>query len=530
VALLGAVLFLPFLGNHDLWNPDEPRYATVAREMLERGDLLVPYFNGEVYAHKPPLYFWAIQLASLPSGTVDEIAARLPSALTAIGTLLLAFGIGRRLFDRRAAWIAVAVLATSARILWQGRVGQIDMLLTFVVTLAMYCWLRGWLERRAGMFRLFFVACGLAVLAKGPAGLLPPLLSVLVFLVLVRDGEAVRRMQIGRGLLISAAVVAAWLVPATLSAGVEYAQELVFKQAIGRYADPWHHVRPWYYYLAVLPGDFFPWSTLLPTALVVGWRRVRGPARTGWLWALAWVGVTLAFFSLSPGKRSIYVLTMYPGLALLVASALRELALRWPRDRRALLWPVGLLAGMLLALTAGVPLRFAELPGLVPLGSAFVWALAGLLALLTVATFAAWIALLRGQVGAAVTRMAAGMAAFGLVLSGVALPRVDPFKSARGLSEELRSRIGAGEVWGIQRHADAPFIFYTGLHAEVLPTDDDVRAFAARPGRVWLISEQRYLDELDPPLPMVEVARDRDLTSEHVLLVSAPAEAPPAAP
>jgi 4-amino-4-deoxy-L-arabinose transferase-like glycosyltransferase len=219
LALLGAVLFLPGLGFRDLWNPDEARYAEVAREMGALGHWAVPYLNGEVYGEKPPLFFWAIAFCGWITGGLNETAARLPSALAAIGCLLLVYRIGERLFGRRAGWLAAAAFATCFKILWQGRFGQIDMMLTALVTLGVWFWVRAWTEERPRLHLLFFLCAGLATLAKGPVGLLPPLLSMVAFLLLTRNTEELKRMRIGWGLLLWAAVVLAWLLPAGLAAG-----------------------------------------------------------------------------------------------------------------------------------------------------------------------------------------------------------------------------------------------------------------------------------------------------------------------
>jgi 4-amino-4-deoxy-L-arabinose transferase-like glycosyltransferase len=271
LALAAALVVLPGLGLRDLWNPDEARYGEVAREMRETGDWWVPHLNGERYTEKPPLFFWAIAVASVPFGEVTETAVRLPSALAAIGTLLLVFGIGERRFGRRAAWFAAAALGTSWTVAWHARFGQIDMLLTFLVTLGVWCWSREQWDGRRGWALGFFAATGLATVAKGPAGFLPPLLAILAFLALTRDREGFRRLRLGRGFLLWAAVVLGWLVPASLAAGPGYWQAMIFKQTLTRYAEPWHHHQPWYYYLTVIPADFFPWAFLLPGALVAGW-------------------------------------------------------------------------------------------------------------------------------------------------------------------------------------------------------------------------------------------------------------------
>ena len=108
------MLYLPGLGARDLWNPDEPRYGEVAREMRASGRYLVPHYNGRLYTQKPPLMFWAMAASGVLLGELDETAVRLPSALAAIGSVLVVYALGRRLFDRRAGWLAAMAFATSA--------------------------------------------------------------------------------------------------------------------------------------------------------------------------------------------------------------------------------------------------------------------------------------------------------------------------------------------------------------------------------------------------------------------------------
>ena len=533
LAAAAALLFLPGLGGRDLWNPDEARYAVVAREMLERGDLFVPYLNGEVYSQKPPLLFWAIGAASLLTGGVDETSARLPSALAAIGAVLLVFRLGERLVCRRAGFLAAAVFATCAKVLWQGRFGQIDMLLVALVTLAVWCWVRkefpeaGDLAggRREALPYLFFFFAGLATLAKGPVGLLPPLLSILVYRVVVLGREGLRGLRLGRGLLLWAAVVAAWLLPAALAGGPEYLEQIVFRQNVTRFADPWHHFQPWYYYLTVLPGDFFPWSFLLPAALMVGRREgwLRRRERHPFLFALCWVVVTVLFFSLSSAKRTVYVLTMYPALALLVGAALDRAAAAWPRDRRWIAGSLGALAALCVLLAAAVPpvaeRRVDEVAMLG--GEALVWKLTAAVGLLAAGAVAAWLLALRGRPLLGAAALASGTAAMALAAFLFVVPAFDVVKSARPMSRLLVSKLVPGETYGIYPRLDSTFLFYTGRRAVPLEGEEALRRFAARPGRVWLLAQRDDLAKLrGGPLPLVEVARDPDAHEGYLLLRS----------
>ena len=536
--VLGLVLFLPGIGGRDLWNPDEPRYAEVTREMRQSGDFFVPHLNGKIYSEKPPLLFWSIAAASLATGEVGPVAARLPSLAAAIVTLFLLFGMAQRLFDRRVAWWSVSILATSGRILWQARVGQIDMLLLCLVTLAMYFFVRGWLEHRPGFFRLFFVAAGLGTLAKGPVGLLPPLLSILAFAVLTRERSRLREMRIGSGLAIWAAVVLLWLVPAAITGGTGYLETLVIKQNVTRYADPWHHFQPFYYYLTTVPADFLPWFFFLPGALWLGWRRATANDRRGYLFAFCWMAVTVLFFSLSPAKRTVYVLQMFPAMAMIVAWSMSEIAASWGRLRRFALVPAVLLAALFAALPLGWiaferlrPDRVAKLlRQFEPLGPGLFTELALLVGILFAGALAAWGLGRRGHPGRVVTSLATGMGVAGLLAVLLILPRFDPIKSARPLSQKIVELSAPGEPYAIYPRLDPRFVFHTRRYAETPGSEEELRAFVAREGKVWLLITRPALAKLVLPLPLGEVARDAEREDGYVLLATGYPLAATAAP
>lgn len=514
LALLGALLFLPGLGSRDLWNPDEARYAEVAREMRQEGSYAIPRLNGAVYTQKPPLLFWLIIASSFLTGGVGEVSARIPSALAAIGALILVFRLGERLFNRRAGWIAALAFATCFKILWQGRFGQIDMLLTFLVTLGVWFWVRGYTENRPGLYPLFFVATGLATLAKGPAGFLPPLLAIVTFLAIGKDWTELRRMRIGLGFLVWAAVVLAWLIPAGLAGGREYLDQIVFKQNVTRYADPWHHFQPWYYYLTVIPAEFFPWSFLLPTAFAV-----KSEDRKRWLFPACWMAVTVLFFSISPAKRSVYILTMYPAMALLVGAALDRIASEWPQRRRWAVWPLGLVSALALLITIALPIAGRGREEAVALGGdRFVWQVTlAFLPLLAGALYAWWQSrggrLLRAAAG-----LAAGMGAVAILAALFLIPKFDVVKSARGMSKELLAHLRPGESYGIYPRLDSTFLFYTGRFAVELDSEQKLLEYASRPGRVWVLAQRDDLARLDEPLPLKPVAADADVLEGYVLL------------
>ena len=320
VLVLAAVLFLWFLGAHDLWAPDEPFFGEGAREMLSDGQWLVTHVNGVVNSHKPPLFFWLIAVFSLPLGAVNEFTARLPSVLAALGTLVLIMRLGRRWFGPKTAALAGVLLATTYMFWDKARWSQIDALLCFLIWVALSAfeaWRSGDADgRRAGA--LFWCAAGLAVLAKGPVGLLLPLGIVVVALAIERDLGSLRRFAPVVGPLVFVLVTGAWALAATLWGPSDYSVLGALREHfVERGMHGMHHVRPFWYYAERLPLSLLPWTGLLPGALVVAWRNRRRSA--GLRLALVASVFVVVFFSISTEKRDLYVLPALPAFALMMS-------------------------------------------------------------------------------------------------------------------------------------------------------------------------------------------------------------------
>jgi 4-amino-4-deoxy-L-arabinose transferase-like glycosyltransferase len=334
-----------------------------------------------------------------------------------------------------------------------------------------------------------------------------------------------------------------WLVPAGLDAGPDYLRTLIIKQNVTRYANPWHHFAPPWYYLEVFPAEFFPWSLLLPAAVAAGWKRwirkagdpeapllgessraldglVEPRARQGFLFALCWAVVTLVFFSISPAKRSVYILTMYPAAALLVGAGLDRIASEWPRWRRWVTIPLAVLAGLVLLIAAALPFAGRNRPELAPLGGPpFLYLLSAVLLPLLAGAAAAWWLSRSGALSRAAGALAAGMALTGLGIALLVLPRFDVIKSARGLSRVLVARMAPGEPYGIYPRLDSTFLFYSHRFCEDLDGEARLRAFLARPGRAWLLAQKDDFAKLRNLPPLTEVARDADPRDGYILFL-----------
>ena len=556
LAAAAIAVLLPGIGSRDLWNPDEPRYAEVAREMLlpplELENFLVPRLNGERYDHKPPLHFWSIALFGALHGGVDEVAARLPSLLAGVGSVLAVFALAGRLFGRRTAWLAAPVFLTSALIMWNGRVGQIDMTLTFLELLAILFWVRGrsWAaddppQARApggsagNLANLAFFAClGLATLAKGPVGLIVPLLAVVACLAFERDRAGIADLRLGRGLLVWAAIVLAWFGPAVWLAGKSYFDALILDQTVSRYAEATYHPRPWHYYFRTLPGTFAPWTLLAPVAIYASWRSSRREPASREAGAvrflLIWIASTFVFFSLSGGKRTVYLLALAAPLAMLTAHGVLAIRGAWPRYRAAFLASAAAVPLLFGAVMAAAPAAARDLPaGTLPEGA--VASLQAVAAIPLAAGLAGLYLAVRRRPDLLIACLATGLGLAMPVAALRLLPMGDAFKSARTLSRDLVRWAEPDEPYAIYPVPDAAFLFYTrrfavDLHGGTQEHDqgdeEALRRFVARTDRpVWLLIERDNLERLSPPLDLVVVARDHDPLQGHVLLTTPEAAA-----
>ena len=334
------------------WEPDEARFVYVAREMAATHSYVVPRRNGEIYAHKPPLMMWLILAGEAVFG--EPFGSRLPTLIGAFLSVLAFFSLAARLAGRRIAAYAVLVVCTSIQF-WTvlGR-GQIDALLTGLVLSSAALFLSCHGKVATTTILPAFLCAGLAILAKGPVGIVLPVLIVAAVRIPHRDGRfpELSPVQWCLGFAVALLVPVLWLGAAALSgAPASYFREILFSQNFSRAAGGYGHHKPLWYLAANFPVGFLPWTLLLPAAAATLWRRNRVLLRQCALWIL----FVVLFFSIPASKRTVYILAAYPGASLLVAAAADAL---WERRwyRRAVAASVVVIPVLLLA--AGILLLF----------------------------------------------------------------------------------------------------------------------------------------------------------------------------
>lgn len=415
-----AAVFLVATTRAPLWDDDETRFASVAREMLHTGDWVVPRFNAAV-ADKPPLLFWAMAGSFRVFGE-SPAAARLPSVVSALVALAAIWGMARRWHDRGTAAWSLAILATSLLFAAEAVLATTDSMLLAMVSAAMLVAVREWWDEhgnkrpvhRLGAVSALLVGaiCGLGVLTKGPAALILPFVSLWVFAWWTRcsgggDGAGSRTVLsagwlslagLRPGLLLvgACAVAVPWHLAVFREAGGEWFHLVYLHHYAGRL--PWigewtgapmrpvegHRGFPLFQVVALL-GGLFPWSIFVPLAV---WRSTRDAVFRGdgaCRFVVVWLFVWLVAVSFSSTQLPHYIFPAFPAAALMVAHLLV----------RAVRTPASVADGWLYAAAGGLAAGgggmiaagwLAEVRGVVPSSPAFF--LAGMVPLVCAAAFA----------------------------------------------------------------------------------------------------------------------------------------------
>jgi len=538
LAATASVMMLWGLNNVDLRDADEPRYAEVAREMAASGDYVLLHYNGEKYPNKPPLYFWLVAACSKLTGGVNEVSARMPSALAGVAVVLLTFALGRRMFGARAGFLAGMVLLSSLYFVEHARSVHMDLPLAVFTTAMIAVFYLAYEQGKAAWWTwpVFFLMGLLGILMKGPAGFLPPLLACIAFSLLRRDWRGW-----GRSLWISVFVVVAiaclWLVVLWRQSGNHFIWNTLISQNADRLTGRGSHVEPFYFFLRVFPEIFLPWTPFLLLALVMAAARIWRRDESAWkiLFILVWFAVTFIFFSAVPSKRQLYILAAFPAAAIAVAWLLEALiAGKAPEKIEAFTrW---LTAAAMTLVAAAAPLgllmlAWAEVKG----GERVAGMIEDLRRSYVVMVILSVILCAQGLAGvqAALRRYWAGAVTAILLIcltSGAAtmfvfFPLFDKAKSARHFSARLNEAAGNSEV---AAYEDVPegIVFYARRRFPLLRTPGEAAAYLNREDGAtrFCITKAKGLSEIktacgNREMPE-EVFRDKVEGDELVLLRS----------
>lgn len=481
------VLFFFKLGDRALWDIDEGMHAATSKDMVLSGDWLTPQYNGEKFYDKPPLHNWLVAISFMIFG-FTEFAARLPAALLGMGCVMVTYMMGRQIFGPTAAFLSALVLATSAEFFILSRVVVHDISLAFCITLALALFYLGYNneKHRRSLFLLGYAAMGFAVLAKGPVGVLLPVMIIGLFLIFKRQLRFFKHMQVGWGVLILLAVAAPWYILITLK-DPDYVSYFFIEQNLANFfSKQVRHPEPIYFYIPVLMAGMFPWSTFLPFALFRGFRARGTTYDDGKLFALIWFAAIFIFFSLASSKLGTYILPLFPPAALLVGAFLHDL-----------------LNGSSRGLDKGIFYSYLPLVIILPLALIYIIlfppvnlkADAGI-DLQWFYYLAAWLVFCCFMsMGLAVKKKyrvfigsIVGTVITVLLFSLIFLvPPVEPFRSGKILAHKIDQLIAPSEDLVFYLKARDTFLFYTDRRAAVLKTPQALRDYMASDKQVFCI-------------------------------------------
>jgi 4-amino-4-deoxy-L-arabinose transferase-like glycosyltransferase len=323
IAVTLGVLFGFRLGSYPLANPDEGRYAEVSREMVERGDYVIPRLNGVLYLEKPPMLYWLNALSIRFLGT-SEWYLRMWPALFALSGCLMTYVAGRKLFGRSAGLAGAFVLATSPLYFGLSRILILDMIVSSLISIALFAFIIGMREPPGGArrfwFFLLYAGAALATLTKGLIGFILPGAVIFFWLLLTHQWRRFRPFYLPTGALVFLTIALPWHVLATRS-NDDFFQFYIIHSHITRFTSEVHgHNQPFWFFIPIALAGLFPWVCFLWPAL----RRkhldpsLRIETRAPFQFMLVWSGFILLFFSVSGSKLPTYILPMFPPLALLI--------------------------------------------------------------------------------------------------------------------------------------------------------------------------------------------------------------------
>lgn len=494
--LTGLIVYTAFIGLRSLWYPDELDIAEVTRAMFLSGDWVSPRRMGVIWVDYPPMIYWIGTISSHLLGSMSAFSLRLPNALAAIATILLTAGFARRCFGDKAGFWTGFTLLTFLLFVYEGNSYRPDVTFTLAISAGMFSYARGSGEHSNLLLRMLaFVFFGLAMLSKGPLGLLLPGLVLVVWLALQRNWRSI--FELAPLSLIALLVYGAWFLNTGSAMGMSEMLYEFYAQNFERFltSENRGHGQPWFYYLRNFWLDFSPWSWLFPVAVVWLYRAGKLRERNVQLAAL-WFAIFFVFLSLAATKRQLYLLPAFPAAAVLLGVWLAEVtsdthakhagtgatAVRlfsWGIAAvflvlgAALIWAVPNLQGLVadrqltsqemeIAGTIGVPL---VLLGIVLIGS-------------SVALVAAW---RTGGKSAALLTVGAVHISLYVVLLGLVLPTFEPVKSyepqSRWISETIgdEPRFGMVDIAGVPRRGG--FSYYTGTAVDLIEGPAEAAAY-----------------------------------------------------
>lgn len=380
IFLAASMLLFSQLGKYPLFNPDEALYAQPAKEMLEICDFITTYLNYVVRFTKPPIAIWGQALGIIAFGC-NEFAVRFFGAASGAVLIAATYWTAEKLVGQRAAIISSVILCTAPLFIGTARVSITDMPLSLFAASGMFCFFLYMKLRENSLLWLAYICTGLAVMTKGPVGLVLPVAILGVYHFLKQDiPQALKAYKPLLGAAIVGFIALPWFIVEISITHGAYFNDFIMKENFQRFTSVVDsHKGGWWYHIAAMMGGFFPWSVFIPQALIGAamWGRLKkywtnsGPfsilqsfqqmslSEDLGLYCLCWTVITVGFFSVSVSKLIPYTLPAFPAVAILIALEFERLIAK--QSTKKIVIPMSLLALIFAASSAVLPFALKHL-------------------------------------------------------------------------------------------------------------------------------------------------------------------------
>lgn len=330
LGLIAGLMFIPFLGAAGMFDPTDSFFIESAREMLETNKLIVPMINYEPWLDKPAFAFWFI-VQSFKAFGVNEFAGRFSSALCGILLVLCTFTLTRHILSRRQSFLCALTLAASPLFVIVGHVSLIDEPLALFLTIALLS-IANYIALGKKQFLLTgYVSMCVAALCKGPLALVLIGLITVGYFLLTKPKKIVSSILSMNPLL---AIGLLWVITvpyyvwAHIGTNGEFTNAFFLRQNLGRMVGVVNHVNPFWWYIPVVIGGFFPWcicalgSGKFLRRYIVRRAKLATPRQQLVFFCLCWATLGFLFFSAIPTKLQTYIDPIFPALAVVMGNYL----------------------------------------------------------------------------------------------------------------------------------------------------------------------------------------------------------------
>lgn len=480
---LFVISFFLFIFNSwgiSIFSLDEAKNASCAREMLERSDIVVPTFNYELRTDKPPIHYWFMMIAYKIFG-VNEFSARFFSAIFGALTVLITYVFTERFFNRKVAIISALILLSSIHFILQFHMAVPDPYLIFFLTAAFYSFYTFYKLRQSIYLYIFYISIALAILTKGPIGIILPLFIIATFLFINRDLKFILNMRLLYGLFILVVIGLPWYIAVGIQTDWLWIEEFLFKHNISRFSEPMEGHSGIFLttFLFVFIG-LMPFSVFLPQTVKHIWQN-RHIEAVFYLSIIVFIYIT--FFAISKTKLPNYTVPVYPPLAILLANYISDI-----KPTKSLLYSLLLLGFLGIGLTLISYLMLAQ--------NEYLYMLKNYTFYFSILLIGSLIAIYYyGKKD--ITKIVISIAGSGILLAiltlGIVLPKIDEESSVR----HILKFIERDRSISYYKRFNPAFAFYIRKKIEPLENKEQVEKFLNRDEKVYILTREEFLKEIE---------------------------------